>query len=138
MRAGARDAGLLYRPGDDDRGQPRHAHARKRRCFSTSCSTTLRRERIWQLKRGAPVSDRALEVLGQRRCRCAACAWDGVQQIRGPAEPRARERLSSSIARVRDGFIDIFEELGYGRIDVAQAGARLFEDMNRTLERVIR
>jgi len=40
--------------------------------------------------------------------------------------------------RVRDGFIDIFESLGFGEIGAAEAGRRMHTDVNRILERVIR
>ena len=40
--------------------------------------------------------------------------------------------------RVRDAFMDGFELLGYGRLDVAAAGSRMYEDVNQILGRVIR
>jgi oligogalacturonide transport system substrate-binding protein len=40
--------------------------------------------------------------------------------------------------RVRDGFIDIFESLGFGEISATEAGGRMYTDVNRILERVVR
>lgn len=88
------------------------------------------------VKRAVPVSRRALAVLASDGV-LHGLAWDGVQQV--AALPNTvRESPYFEHARVRDGFSDIFEELGYGRIDTQQAAERLYRDMNRTLERVIR
>lgn len=136
MRAGARDAGLLYRPAmmfAINRDTP---HAREAAMLMDFVLNDPEGVRALALKRGVPVSRRALDVLGGDGL-LRGLSWDGVQQV--ATLPNAvRESGYFEHARVRDGFIDIFEELGYGRIDVSRAGERLFEDMNRTLERVIR
>ncbi len=40
--------------------------------------------------------------------------------------------------RVRDGFQDILEMQGYGVISEKEAGARLYNDINAILQRVVR
>ena len=136
MRAGARDAGLLYRPAMMFAINRDCAHPHEAALLLDFVLNDPEGVRALALKRGVPVSRRALDVLGHDGV-LRGLSWDGVQQVAGL--PNAvRESGYFEHARVRDGFIDIFEELGYGRIDVAQAGVRLFEDMNRTLERVIR
>lgn len=136
LRPGARDAGLFYRPSmmfAINRDTP---HPRETAMLLDFIVNHPEGVRALGVKRAVPVSRRALEVLASDGV-LHGLAWDGVQQV--AVLPNAvRESPYFEHARVRDGFIDIFEELGYGRIDTAQAAVRLHRDMNRTLERVIR
>ncbi len=92
--------------------------------------------RIFEVKRGAPVSKSALKVL-EGEGALKGLAWEGLQQIQRLPN-RVRESGFFEHPRVRDGFIDTYERLGYGRLDVESAGRRMFEDVNAILRRVIR
>lgn len=136
LRPGARDAGLFYRPSMMFAINRETLHPRETAMLLDFIVNDPEGVRALGVKRAVPVSRRALAVLASDGV-LHGLAWDGVQQV--AALPNSvRESPYFEHARVRDGFIDIFEELGYGRIDTGQAAERLYRDMNRTLERVIR
>lgn len=136
LRAGARDAGLLYRPSMMFAINATTAHPREAALLLDFILNDPEGVRALGVKRAVPVSRRALQVL-QADGLLRGLSWDGVQQV-ATLPNTVRESGYFEHARVRDGFIDIFEELGYGRIGASEAGVRLHEDVNRILERVIR
>jgi oligogalacturonide transport system substrate-binding protein len=92
--------------------------------------------RLFQVKRGAPVSKQALEIL-ENEGALHGLAWEGLKQIERLPN-KVRESGFFEHPRVRDGFIDTFERLGYGRLSVEEAGRLMFDDINAILRRVIR
>ncbi len=135
LQAGARDAGLLYRPAMMFAINRDSAHPHEAALLLDFILNDPQGVRALGVKRAVPVSRRALQVLAADGL-LAGLSWDGVRQV-ATLPNVVRESGYFEHARVRDGFIDIFEELGYGRIDVAEAGVRLHEDVNRILDRVI-
>lgn len=133
---GAKDAGLLYRPAmllAVNRGT---RHPNEAALLLNFLLNDPEAVRIFEVKRGAPVSKSALKVLkGEGALK--GLAWEGLRQIQGLPN-RVRESGFFEHPRVRDGFIDTYERLGYGRLDVESAGLRMFEDVNAILRRVIR
>jgi oligogalacturonide transport system substrate-binding protein len=75
----------------------------------------------------------ALEARGLSR----TLGWDGNTQV-ATLPHQIGESGYFEHPRVRDGFIDIFESLGFGEIGSAEAGRRMHTDVNRILQRVIR
>jgi hypothetical protein len=63
--------------------------------------------------------------------------WDGNEQI-ARLPHRAGESGYFEHPRVRDAFFDILESQGFGEIDATESGRRMYTDINRVLERVIR
>jgi len=133
---GAKDAGLLYRPAmllAVNRGT---RHPNEAALLLNFLLNDPEAARIFEVKRGAPVSKSALKVL-EGEGALKGLAWEGLRQIQGLPN-RVRESGFFEHPRVRDGFIDTYERLGYGRLDVESAGLRMFEDVNAILRRVIR
>jgi oligogalacturonide transport system substrate-binding protein len=90
--------------------------------------------RIFEVKRGAPVSKSALKVL-EGEGALKGLAWEGLRQIQGLPN---RVRESGFFEHPRgNGFIDTYERLGRGRL-MSGCGRRMFEDVNAILRRVIR
>jgi len=136
LLAGAKDAGLLYRPAmllAVNRGTRYPNEAALLLNFLLNDPEAVR---IFEVKRGAPVSRSALRVL-EGEGALKGLAWEGLRQIQGLPN-RVRESGFFEHPRVRDGFIDTYERLGYGRLDVESAGLRMFEEINAILRRVIR
>jgi oligogalacturonide transport system substrate-binding protein len=132
----AKDAGLLYRPAmllAVNRGT---RHPQESALLLNFLLNDPEAVRIFEVKRGAPVSKSALRVL-EGEGALKGLAWEGLQQIQRLPN-RVRESGFFEHPRVRDGFIDTYERLGYGRLDVEAAGRRMFEDVNAILRRVIR
>ena len=92
--------------------------------------------RAMGLRRGPPVSARALKTLADDG-KLTGISWQGREQVRALPH-QVRESGFYDHPRVRDAFMDAFELLGYGRLDVAAAGTRMHEDVNQILRRVIR
>lgn len=136
LMAGAKDAGLLYRPAMLMAVNRNTRHAREAGLLVNFLLNDPEAARIFEVKRGAPVSKRALQVLHDSGS-LKGLAWDGLQQIQRLPN-RVRESGFFEHPRVRDGFIDTYEKLGYGRLGVEEAGRRMFEDVNAILRRVIR
>jgi oligogalacturonide transport system substrate-binding protein len=133
---GAKDAGLLYRPAmllAVNRGT---RHPNEAALLLNFLLNDPEAVRIFEVKRGAPVSKSALKVL-EGEGALKGLAWEGLRQIQGLPN-RVRESGFFEHPRVRDGFIDTYERLGYGRLDVESAGLRMFEEINAILRRVIR
>jgi len=136
MMPDAKDAGLLYRPAmllAVNRGT---RHPQESALLLNFLLNDPEAVRIFEVKRGAPVSKSALKVL-EGESALKGLAWEGLQQIQGLPN-RVRESGFFEHPRVRDGFIDTYERLGYGRLSVVGAGQRMFEDVNAILRRVIR
>jgi oligogalacturonide transport system substrate-binding protein len=136
LRAGALDAGLLYRPASlyTINADTRYPHE-----AALLMSFLLHDEeavRTLELKRGPPVSARALKTLADDG-KLTGIAWQGREQVR-TLPNHIRESGFFEHPRVRDAFMDSFELLGYQRLDVAAAGTRMYEDVNQILRRVIR
>jgi oligogalacturonide transport system substrate-binding protein len=136
MLAGASDAGLLYRPAMMLAISRNTRHPREAALLLDFFLNDPGAVRALGLKRGVPVSRIALETL-RRDHVLHGLAWEGLQQV-GTLPNVIRESGFFEHARVRDGFNDIFEALGYGRIDEREAALQLDRDMNRVLKRVIR
>lgn len=136
MRAGAADAGLLYRPAMMWAVNAKTAHPREAGLLLDFLLNDAQAARIIGLRRGVPVSTRARAALEADGV-LAGLSVDGIDQVR--ALPHAvPESAWFEHARVRDAFIDTFELFAYGRIDADEAGRRLHADVNRILARVIR
>lgn len=136
LQVGAKDAGLLYRPAmllTINRGTryPQEAALLMNFMLNDPDAT-----RVVSVKRGPPVSRRALDALATAG-ELKGLSWEGLQQIQ-KLPNRVRESGFFEHPRVRDGFIDTYEMLGYGRLNAATAGLRMFEDVNAILRRVIR
>jgi oligogalacturonide transport system substrate-binding protein len=136
LNPGAKDAGLLYRPAmlfAINRGarHPREAAVLVNFLLNDPDAT-----RIFQVKRGAPVSKQALKIL-ENEGALHGLAWEGLKQIERLPN-KVRESGFFEHPRVRDGFIDTFERLGYGRLTIEEAGRLMFDDINAILRRVIR
>ena len=63
--------------------------------------------------------------------------WDGNEQI-ALLPHSTGESGYFEHPRVRDAFFDILEAQGFGEIDTAESGRRMYTDINRVLQRVIR
>jgi oligogalacturonide transport system substrate-binding protein len=88
------------------------------------------------LQRGLPVSQSAVALL-KAKGTPRTLGWDGNEQI-ALLPHRASESGYFEHPRVRDAFFDILEAQGFGEIDTAESGRRMYSDINRVLERVIR
>lgn len=136
MRAGALDAGLLYRPAMMNCINRGTAHPREAALLVNFLLSDPEAAEIMGLRRGVPVSRSALAAL-EAQGELQGLAWEGMQQI--ATLPNAvRESGWFEHPRFRDGFVDVMEELGYGRIGVEQAGGELYTDLNAILQRIMR
>lgn len=132
----AKDAGLLYRPAMMLAVNRGTRHAKEAALLLNFLLNDPEAVRIFEVKRGAPVSKSALGIL-ENEGTLKGLAWDGLRQIQALPN-RVRESGFFEHPRVRDGFIDTYERLGYGRLGVEEAGLRMFQDVNAILKRVIR
>ena len=136
MRAGARDAGLLYRPAMMYAINAKTEHPRESAMLMDFLLNDPLAVEAMDLKRGVPVSRRAIEILAGKSA-LSGLSVAGFEQIE--ALPHAViESAYFEHARVRDAFIDAFELFAYGRIDADAMGQRLHDDLNRILARTIR
>ncbi len=136
MRAGARDAGLFYRPGMMIAINSKTEHPREAALLLDFLFNDPFAVEAFGLQRGLPVSKFALATL-QSHGLSRTLGWDGNEQV-ARLPHRAGESGYFEHPRVRDGFIDILEAQGFGEISAAEAGRRMHTDVNRILERVIR
>lgn len=136
MRAGASDAGLLYRPAMMFSINRLTKHPEETALLLNFLMNDPEGVRAMGLKRGIPVSAAARKVL----------AADG--ELTGLKQQSEEQIATLPIhvtespwfehPRVRDGFQDIFEMQGYGRLTEKEAGRRLYDDINGILQRVVR
>ncbi|MFT4090475.1 MAG: ABC transporter substrate-binding protein [Asticcacaulis sp.] len=136
MRDGATDAGLLYRPA--------MLFVINRNCKQPEAAAKLINfllndpagVRAMGLMRGVPVSAIAQKTLKDDGL------LDGLKlESEAQIEALPKTVLESPYfehPRVRDGFQDILEGLGYGRLSQKEAGERLYTDINAILHRVVR
>jgi oligogalacturonide transport system substrate-binding protein len=136
LKAGAPDAGLLYRPAMMLAINRHTRHAHEAALLLDFLLNDPEAVRIMGLRRGVPVSARARDALAADGL-LHGLAWDGLNQI-ATLPHGVRESGWFEHARVRDTFTDLFEQLGYGVIDATTAGQRLHDDLNRVLARTIR
>jgi len=136
MLPGASDSGLFYKPGMMVSINRQSQHVRETARLLDFLLNDPEATAIMGLKRGVPDSRLALASLRQSG-ELHGLSWEGTQQI---ATLPKQVRFSGWFEhpRVRDGFIDIYERLGYGVIDVAEAGEEMDHDINRILRRVVR
>jgi len=136
MRDGASDAGLAYRPGMMIAVNARTPHPKEAALLLDFILNDPFAVRTFGLQRGLPVSKSAVDVLEAEGV-SHTLGWDGNAQV-SKLPHRVGESGYFEHPRVRDGFIDIFESLGFGEIDAVEAGRRMHTDVNRILDRVIR
>lgn len=136
MRAGAKDAGLLYRPAMMFAINRRCEHPEEAALLLNFLLNDPVGIRAMGIMRGVPVSKVAVETLR------ADGLMDGLKQRSEDQIAQLPNTILESPyfehPRVRDGFQDILEGLGYGRITEKEAGARLYADINAILHRVVR
>ena len=136
MRGGARDAGLFYRPGMMIAINSKTQHPKEAALLVDFIFNDPFAVEAFGLQRGPPVSRSAIAVL-EAKGLPHTLGWYGNAQI-ATLPHRVSESGYFEHPRVRDGFIDVFESLGFDRIDAPEAGRRMYTDVNRILERVIR
>jgi oligogalacturonide transport system substrate-binding protein len=136
MRPGARDAGLFYRPGMMIAMNAKTAHPREAALLIDFILNDPFAVEAFGLQRGLPVSKSAIALLQAQGTR-HTLGWDGNEQI-ARLPHRAGESGYFEHPRVRDAFFDILEAQGFGEIDAAESGRRMYTDINRVLGRVIR
>ncbi len=136
MRNGASDAGLFYRPAMMIAINSKTQHPKEAALLLDFLFNDPFAVAAFGLQRGLPVSKSAVAAL-EAKGLSHTLGWDGNAQVT-TLPHRVGESGYFEHPRVRDGFIDIFESLGFGEIDAAEAGRRMHTDVNRILERVIR
>jgi oligogalacturonide transport system substrate-binding protein len=136
LQTSAKDAGLLYRPAMLLAINRQSRYPQEAALLMNFMLNDPEAARAFGVKRGPPVSRRALQTLAADGG-LKGLSWEGLQQIE-KLPNRVRESGFFEHPRVRDGFIDAYEMLGYGRLSVDEAGRRMFEDVNAILRRVIR
>ena len=136
LRPGARDAGLLYRPAMMYAINARSAHPREAALLMEFLLNDAGAVAAMGLKRGVPVSRRAVDTLTAAGT-LQGLSVDGFNQVRSLPHTVV-ESAWFEHARVRDAFIDAFERFAYGRVDADEMGQRLHDDLNRILARTIR
>jgi oligogalacturonide transport system substrate-binding protein len=136
LREGARDAGLLYRPAMMYAINAHTAHPREAAQLMDFLLNDTGAVEAMGLKRGVPVSRRAVDSLADAD-RLHGLSVDGFNQVRNLPHAVV-ESAWFEHARVRDAFIDAFERFAYGRVDADEMGLRLHDDLNRILARTIR
>lgn len=136
LKPGARDAGLLYRPAMMLAINKDTAHPREAALLLDFLLNDPEAVRLMGVRRGVPVSATARATLAADGV-LTGLAWDGLQQLT-TLPHGVRESGWFEHARVRDTFVDLIEQLGYGVIDAPTAGQRLHDDVNRVLARTIR
>lgn len=136
MLEGAADPGLLYKPAMMYAINRHTQHPREAALLLQFLLNDPEGVRILGARRGVPASAaarRTLEEDGQ----LTGLALEGQRQI----ESLPRGIVLSGYyehARVRDGFNDILEKLGYGMLTPEEAGHAMEREINGILKRVIR
>jgi oligogalacturonide transport system substrate-binding protein len=136
LRAGAVDAGLLYRPAMLSAINANTQHPQEAALLLNFLLNDADAVRAMGVKRGPPVSAAALQALAADG-QLTGNAWRGTEQVRRLPN-HIRESGFFEHPRVRDAFMEVFELLGYQRLDAAAAGGRMYQDVNQILKRVIR
>jgi oligogalacturonide transport system substrate-binding protein len=136
LRAGAVDAGFLYRPAMLYTINADTKHPHETAVLMNFLVNDAEAVRELGVKRGAPVSAAALQTLAASG-KLSGLSWQGTEQVR-TLPNHIHESGFFEHPRVRDAFMEVFELLGYRRLDVATAGTRMYEDVNQILRRVIR
>jgi oligogalacturonide transport system substrate-binding protein len=133
---GALDAGLMYRPAMMLTINARTAHPRESAMLVDFLLNDPVAVDLMSLKRGVPVSARAVESL-RAAGKLDGLSVQGIEQVRSLPH-RVVQSAYFEHARVRDALVDGFELFGYGRISADEFGERLHADLNRILARTIR
>ncbi|HEU4624039.1 MAG TPA: ABC transporter substrate-binding protein [Steroidobacteraceae bacterium] len=136
MRPGARDAGLNYRPGMMIAMNAKTEHPREAALLIDFIFNDPYAVQTFGLLRGLPVSKSAVALL-KAQGTPRTLGWEGNEQIE-LLPHQTGESGYFEHPRVRDAFFDILEAQGFGQIDAAESGRRMYTDINRVLERVIR
>jgi oligogalacturonide transport system substrate-binding protein len=136
MRDGASDAGLLYRPAMMIAINAKTQHPKEAALLLDFLLNDPYAVEAFGLQRGLPVSKSAVALLESQGL-THTLGWEGNTQVT-TLPHHVGESGYFEHPRVRDGFIDIFESLGFGEISAFEAGRRMHSDVNRILERVIR
>ena len=136
MRAGAADAGLFYRPAMMVAVNANTRYPEEAALLLNFILNDPFAVEAFGTQRGLPVSKAAVAIL-QAKGLPRTLGWEGNEQV-ATLPHRVTESGYFEHPRVRDGFIDVLESLGFGKIDVPEAGRRMHADVNRILERVIR
>lgn len=136
MLPGAETAGLLYKPSmmlAINRDTP---HVEAAALLVNFMLNDPEGVAILGARRGVPASQGAASLLAARG-ELPELARAGQAQVE--TLPRTL-RISGYFehARVRDGFNDILEKQGYGRLTAEEAGQALYKEINGILHRVIR
>jgi len=132
----AKASGLIVKPGQMWAINAHSEHPREAAMLMNFMLNDPEAVRILGTVRGVPDSRTARELLLADGV-LEGLSWSGTQQA---ATLPGGIRLSGWYEhfRVRDGFTDIFERLGYGVIDAEEAGAEMDDDINRILRRIVR
>ncbi len=133
---GAADPGLLYKPAMMYAINKNTAHPREAALLLQFLLNDPQGVRILGARRGVPASAAARRIL-EADGQLTGLALEGQRQI----ESLPRGIVLSGYyehARVRDGFNDILEKLGYGMLTPEQAGEAMEREINGILRRVIR
>jgi oligogalacturonide transport system substrate-binding protein len=136
MRPGARDAGLSYRPGMMIAMNSKTQHPREAAMLIDFIFNDPFAVEAFGLQRGLPVSKSAVALI-KAKGTPRTLGWDGNEQI-ALLPHSTGESGYFEHPRVRDAFFDILEAQGFGEIDTAESGRRMYTDINRVLQRVIR
>ena len=136
MLAGARDAGLMYRPAMMLTINAHTEHPRESALLVDFLLNDPVATELMALKRGVPVSARAVQTLADSK-QLQGMSVQGIEHVR--ALPHAvLQSAYFEHARVRDALVDGLELFAYGRITADEFGERLHADLNRILARTIR
>jgi oligogalacturonide transport system substrate-binding protein len=133
---GATDAGLLYRPAMMFAINRQSPHPQEAALLLNFLMNDPIGVRAMGMSRGVPSSAIAKRTLTEDGV-MTGLKLDSERQL-AHLPITVRESPWFEHPRVRDGFQDILEMQGYGVIDEPTASARLYDDINAILGRVIR
>lgn len=133
---GATDAGLLYRPAMMFAINRQSPHPQEAALLLNFLMNDPVGVRAMGMSRGVPSSAIAKRTLTEEGVMTGLKLDSEHELARLPIT--VRESPWFEHPRVRDGFQDILEMQGYGVIDEPTASARLYDDINAILSRVIR
>ncbi|MDC7682726.1 ABC transporter substrate-binding protein [Asticcacaulis sp. BYS171W] len=136
LREGAKDSGMMFRPSMMFAANATTAHPDEAVMLIDFLLNDPDGVRAMELKRGVPVSKTARKLLSDEGL--ISPLQQASEAQLASAQINVLESPYFEHPRVRDGFQDILEALGYGRISEQQAGDRLFDDINAILHRVVR
>ncbi|WP_298325137.1 ABC transporter substrate-binding protein [Asticcacaulis sp.] len=136
LRPGAKDAGMMYRPAMMFAVNAKTAYPDEAALLIEFLLNDPDGIRAMGLKRGVPVSKAARTLLDKEGLITPIQRQSEAQLA--TAQINVVESPWFEHPRVRDGFQDILEALGYGRLSEREAGDRLYDDINAILHRVVR